>query len=107
MDSRTVSVEIYGERYILKGDGDSEYVRRLAAVVDRKIREAAGHLPGTPLAKLAILAAINLAHDCCQLQEEGSKKDTVIAHVSKRTKDLIDSIEEQFEDLDLPSDLRS
>lgn len=107
MDSRTVSVEIYGERYLLKGDAaDSEYVRRLAAVVDRKIREAAGHLPATPLAKLAILAAINLAHDCLQLQEDGSKKDHVIAHVSQRTKDLIDSIEEQFEDLDLPSELQ-
>ena len=102
MNSQTVSVEIYGERYLLKGDADAEYVQRLATVVDRKIREAASHLPGTPVTKLAILAAINLAHDCLQLQDDGAKKDTVIATVSKRTKDLIDSIEEQFEDLDLP-----
>jgi cell division protein ZapA len=102
MNSQTVSVEIFGERYLLKGDADAEYVRRLAALVDRKIREAAAHLPGTPLPKLAVLAAINLAHDCLQLQDEGTKRDSVIAHVSKRTKDLIDSIEEQFDDLDLP-----
>jgi|RifCSP16_2_1023846.scaffolds.fasta_scaffold324056_1 cell division protein ZapA len=102
MNSQTVSVEIFGERYLLKGEADAEYVRRLAALVDRKIREAAAHLPGTPLPKLAVLAAINLAHDCLQLQDEGTKRDSVIAHVSKRTKDLIDSIEEQFDDLDLP-----
>lgn len=102
MNSQTVSVEIFGERYLLKGEADAEYVRRLAALVDRKIREAATHLPGTPLPKLAVLAAINLAHDCLQLQDEGTKRDSVIAHVSKRTKDLIDSIEEQFDDLDLP-----
>jgi len=102
MNSRTVAVEIYGERYLLRGDADPEYVERVAGLVDRKIREAADHLPGTPLAKLAILAAINLAHDVLQLQDEGTKKDSVIANVSKRTKDLIDSIEEQFDDLDLP-----
>ena len=102
MNSQTVSVEIFGERYLLKGEADAEYVRRLAALVDRKIREAAAHLPGTPLPKLAVLAAINLAHDCLQLQDEGTKRDSVIAHVSKRTKDLIDSIEEQLDDLDLP-----
>jgi len=102
MNSQTVSVEIFGERYLLKGEADAEYVRRLAALVDRKIREAAAHLPGTPLPKLAVLAAINLAHDCLQLQDEGTKRDSVIAHESKRTKDLIDSIEEQFDDLDLP-----
>jgi len=102
MNSQTVSVETFGERYLLKGEADAEYVRRLAALVDRKIREAAAHLPGTPLPKLAVLAAINLAHDCLQLQDEGTKRDSVIAHVSKRTKDLIDSIEEQFDDLDLP-----
>ena len=102
MNSQTVSVEIFGERYLLKGEADAEYVRRLAALVDRKIRQAAAHLPGTPLPKLAVLAAINLAHDCLQLQDEGTKRDSVIAHVSKRTKDLIDSIEEQFDDLDLP-----
>jgi len=102
MNSQTVSVEIFGERYLLKGEADAEYVRRLAALVDRKIREAAAHLPGTPLPKLVVLAAINLAHDCLQLQDEGTKRDSVIAHVSKRTKDLIDSIEEQFDDLDLP-----
>lgn len=101
MNARTVTVEIFGERYALKGDADPEYVRRLAAVVDRKIREAASQSPGTPLAKLAILAAVNLAHDHLKLIEEASKKDSAIAHASKRTKDLIDSIEEQFEDLDL------
>ncbi|MFZ5863669.1 MAG: cell division protein ZapA [Nitrospirota bacterium] len=101
MTPQTVTVEIFGDRYILKGDGDPEYVRRLAAIVDRKIREASGHLPGTPLAKLAILAAINLAHDNAKLTDDGSKKDHAIAHASKRTKDLIDSIEEQFDDLDL------
>ncbi len=101
MTPRTVTVEIFGDRYVLKGDGDPEYVRRLAAIVDRKIREAAGHLPGTPLAKLAILAAINLANDYAKLAEDASKKDHAIAHASKRTKDLIDSIEEQFDDLDL------
>lgn len=101
MSSQTVTVEIYGERYVLKGDADPEHVKRLAAVVDRKIREAAGQRPGTPLGKLAILAAINLAHDYATLLEDASKKDTVIAQASKRTKDLIDSIEEQFDDLDL------
>jgi cell division protein ZapA len=101
MTPRTVTVEIFGERYLLKGDGDPEYVRRLAGIVDRKIREAAGQLPGTPLAKLAILAAVNLAHDYVKVAEDASKKDTAIEHASKRTKDLIDSIEEQFDDLDL------
>ena len=91
-------MEIYGHRYTLKGDADPAYAKELAALVDRKMNETAGHMRGAPLSKLAILAAINIAHELLQLKKHQKERDDFIGG---KTRDIIESIEEQFEEFKL------
>ncbi|MDI6878998.1 MAG: cell division protein ZapA [Desulfitobacteriaceae bacterium] len=65
-----VAVEIFGERHIVRGEGDPEYIQDLAHDVDRKMRLIAQRLPRLAVHQVAILAALNLADELQKLKEE-------------------------------------
>ena len=90
---KTIEVEIYGQRYAIRGDADDAYIRRLAHFVeDHMKRLSEGMKTATP-AKLAVLAAINLAH---QLFESEKKRAQGEADVDRRMETLMESIEEHI-----------
>ena len=70
-DPRSVTVSIYGRDYTLKGEAEPAYVQKVAALVDQKMREIrdAGKLVGTE--RIAIMAALNIAHELLKLQVPG------------------------------------
>jgi cell division protein ZapA len=72
--STTTQVEIFGEVYSVRGSDENGHVQELAALVDRKMREVAGHVKGDT-ARIAILAALNLADELFQIQsrQEGER----------------------------------
>ena len=57
------SVTIFGRTYRLRGDGDSEYLKRLAELVDEKMREVESATGTADTTKIAILASLNLADE--------------------------------------------
>ncbi len=70
--SETTQVEIFGAVYPVRGNDDPEYLQELAATVDRTMREIAEQVATVDTAKIAILAALNLAdelHRAKSLQE--------------------------------------
>ncbi|MFQ5847538.1 MAG: cell division protein ZapA [Candidatus Methylomirabilales bacterium] len=75
-----VQVEIFGERYTLRGLGgeDSAYTQRVAQYVDQQIHEVAG---GTAVlsVKLAVLASLNIADDFLKLDGWVKKEETAAA----------------------------
>jgi cell division protein ZapA len=81
----SLQVEIFGSTYRVRGEQGGEHLQRLAEIVDRKMRDIGGQLPSVPdSGKIAVLAALNLADDLlqCQQQQEGEGtqiKETVIA----------------------------
>lgn len=66
--SHTTEVEIFGSVYNVRGAEDGEYLQELAGVVDRKMHEIAGQVKTVDTAKIAILAALNLADELFQAQ---------------------------------------
>jgi cell division protein ZapA len=91
--SRTVEIEIYGQRYLLKGEADPEYIQRLAGYVDGQMRELSRLMKTATPSKLAVLAAINIAH---QLFEAEKLRQQDEADVDQRAVYLMESIEEQL-----------
>lgn len=91
--TNTVEIEIYGQRYSLRGDADPEYVQRLASHVDQQMRDLARGMKTATLAKLAVLAAINITH---QLLEAERIRQQGEADVEQRALCLMESIEEQL-----------
>ena len=71
----SIDVEIFGSVYHVRGEQDPEYLRRLADVVDGKMRDISRHVPVVDSGKIAILAALNLADELlqCNNQQEGER----------------------------------
>ncbi len=90
--TKTTDVEIYGQRYAIRGEADEAYVRRLASFVDGQMRHVAEGMSTTTPSKLAVLTALNLAH---QLFEAEKKRVQGEADVERRMTSLMESIEEQ------------
>ena len=65
-----VTVEIFGEEYVIKGSEDSDYIQLLADKVDQKMRELYQKCPHLGVTKLAILTSINLVDELSKLQED-------------------------------------
>ena len=91
--TKTIDVEIYGQRYAIRGDADDAYIRRLANFVDDHMRHLAEGMKTATPSKLAVLTAINLAH---QLFESEKKRAQGEADVERRMTVLMDSIDEQM-----------
>ena len=87
-----VEVEIYGSRYVIKGDAEPEYVRDLARYVDERMRALARKGPAsmTPQ-KLAVLAAFNMADELHKLRKRQQEVDRIIV---EKTGDLFDILGE-------------
>ena len=89
-ESNTVSVTILGSEYKIKG-ADPEYIQRVAAYVDGKMRELERRLAtGTPT-KIAILASLNIADELFRERVERDKLDVELAD---RAKTLSRSLDE-------------
>jgi cell division protein ZapA len=89
--TKTTDVEIYGQRYAIKGDADEAYIRRLASLVDGQMRQLAEGMNTTTPSRLAVLTALNLAH---QLFEAEKKRAQGEADIERRMSSLMESIEE-------------
>lgn len=86
--SPTTQVEIFGTVYPVRGNDDPEYLQELAATVDRTMREIAEKVATVDTAKIAILAALNLADDLhrAKSSQEGERveiQEKVVALTGK------------------------
>ncbi|HXR98741.1 MAG TPA: cell division protein ZapA [Terriglobales bacterium] len=59
----STKVEIYDQHYSLGGDGDADYVRKLAERVDATMRQVARETRVVDSVRVAVLAAIHLADE--------------------------------------------
>jgi cell division protein ZapA len=91
--STTTQVEIFGEVYSVRGSDENGYLQELAALVDRKMREVAGQVKGDT-ARIAILAALNLADELFQIQnrQEGERVE-IREKVAALTEELTHALE--------------
>jgi len=90
----TIDVEICGHPYTIKGEANEAYVRQLAAYVDEQMRLVGKDLKTVTMSKLAVLAAINIAHqlfECQRMRAEGE------ADIDRRAASLMESIEEHLQ----------
>lgn len=98
MATQHVEIEIMGQKYTISGEGDQNYMKTLARYVDKKIKEISTNAGNLPQTKLALLAAVNITHELFNARSQQNTKDSA---VTKKTRDLIDTIDQQFGDLKL------
>ena len=71
MDKQKITVTVAGRNYTLVSGDPPEYVRRVAAFVDRKLSETAA-VTNLPSGQAAVLTCFNLAEDLLKAQDENT-----------------------------------
>jgi len=93
MDAKSpVQVTIFGHSYAVKGEDDKAYVLEVAAYVDRKMREITGRLPVAPLAKVAILASLNIADELFKERARQQAQSQELNHHAARLNAVLDEL---------------
>ena len=72
MDGTTDSteVEIFGQTYNVRGEGDPNYLTELARFVDSRMRDVAANVATVDPMKIAILAALNIADEFSRYKKQ-------------------------------------
>lgn len=96
LDPHSVTVNIYGHEYTLKGEAEPEYVEKVAEFVDRKMHEVAGTSSLVSTTKIAILAAINVADE---LFRERRKRQEALALLDDKTGQIASLLEQEMDKL--------
>jgi cell division protein ZapA len=66
----SISVEIFGQTYNVRGEGDPDYLTELARFVDSRMREVAAQVATVDPVKIAILAALNIADEFSRYRKQ-------------------------------------
>ncbi len=93
-DAASVRVEIFDQAYNLRGS-DPEYIIQLAEYVDSKMRAVAEQTHTVETARLAVLAALNIADEYHLLKR---KQDGGSADYQKRAHHLANALDEVLDD---------
>ena len=84
-----VSVEIYGQTYNVRGEGDPAYLTELAQIVDSRMREIAPQVATGDPTRIAILAALNLADEFTRYRQQ---RESDVGRWKNRTEQLIEAL---------------
>ena len=68
MEKQKITVTVAGKNYTLVSGDPPEFVKRVAAFVDRKLNETA--VTNLPSGQAAVLTCFNLAEDLLKAQDE-------------------------------------
>jgi cell division protein ZapA len=89
---RVVSVQINGQRYPIRSALDQEYVARLAAYVDERIRIAADTSPSGDSLRLVVLAALNIADELFGCRDASRQRSGELAERAEELERLVDRV---------------
>ena len=64
-----VEVAVFGQKYTIIGDGEPDYIKKVAQYVDEKMSELAGNMRTATAVQLATLVAINTADELMRSKE--------------------------------------
>ena len=86
-------VKIFNQTYDIRAD-DSDYVERLAGLVDERMLEISKLTPTVDSLKVAILAALNIADELLAVQEKLGRLETGIDEQNARLASCIQNLAE-------------
>ena len=86
MEKQKITVSVAGKNYTLVSNDPPDFVRRVAAFVDRKLSETAA-VTNLPSGQTAVLTCFNLAEELLKAQDENTvlhRQNEQLARASKQ-----------------------
>ncbi len=98
-ESKTISVNIYGQDYMLKSAGDEEYIHKIAKNVQERMKEveSTGLDANSQQLKIAVLAAMNIADELLQSED---KKNRLITRIETKGNSFIEYIDDRIKEIE-------
>lgn len=87
----STTVEIFGQTYNVRGEGDPDYLAELARLVDSRMRDVAAQVATIDPLKIAILAALNIADEFSRLK---SQRERAVGILIEKTEEISDRLDE-------------
>jgi cell division protein ZapA len=85
-----VEVEIYGQTFrVAAGEASATYIQQLAAYVDERMHAIAHSVKTVSPARVAILAALNIADDLLKLREDYEHSAHIFETITTRLLALV------------------
>ncbi|HSP35092.1 MAG TPA: cell division protein ZapA [Thermoanaerobaculia bacterium] len=81
----STEVEIFGQPYNVRGEGDPNYLTELARFVDARMREVAAKVATVDPLKIAVLAALNIADEFSRFRKQ---RDTAAGIWIEKTEEI-------------------
>jgi cell division protein ZapA len=91
-EPRVIPVQIQGQRYPIRTTLDAQYVARLAAFVDEKMRAAAESTATSDSLRLAVLAALNIADELFRMTDSADLRDGRLNERAEALERLLDRV---------------
>jgi cell division protein ZapA len=94
MEKNATTVEIFGREYKIRGVADEQYIQKVAAYVDKKMKEVTqgSSLPSQD--RLAILTALNIADELFQERKQSSD---LYSSIEQKTHKLISILDQNLQ----------
>ena len=87
-------VEIFGQTYSVRAEGESSYIHDLARFVDSRMKEVAEQTATVDTTKIAILAALNISDDLHRVERNRMDNPTdALARAERLIRKLDDALE--------------
>lgn len=87
-----IPITIQGQQYPIRTSLEPEYVVRLAAFVDEKVRAASESTPSGDSLRLAVLAALNIADELFRCRDATDQRDGQLAERTKELERVLDRL---------------
>lgn len=91
---RTINIEIFGQHYKIrvKGEEDEQYISHLTSYVDQKMNEVAVKSGSADVAKIAVLAALNIVDELFLSHKEMDQLSEAIGRLETELESLEDQL---------------
>ena len=91
-DDRVIPITIQGQQYPIRTSLEPEYVVRLAAFVDDKMRAASESTPSGDSLRLAVLAALNIADELFRCRDANDQRNGQLAERTEELERILDRL---------------
>ena len=98
-ESKNITVNIYGQDYVLKSAADDEYINKIAEYVNSKMKEIerSGLDANSQQLKIAVLSAMNIADEFFQSLEKNS---SIISTIESKGNSFIEYIDDRIKEIE-------
>ena len=90
-------VQIFGQTFSIAGDLDEEYLLKLAAYVNEKMRAISEMTPTVDTQRIAVMAALAIADELHTVRNERSDRDELLKEQAERCLNLVERALKQSE----------